>query len=266
VKKIFLWVLLGHLLFLFATIFSLPKRSKQSVPKKIVAKTVVLKPPTANYSVARASTAPSKPSDKKVAKRPMEKKTSPTKKMEKSSHGVKKETKIVHSAPTLSKAKEKILKPKNDHSAVKKSNPSPVLTRNASVFTDLEESIAEIEKKRDKLNKEAAREKMDHPSPKFSKATIDAPSVGEEAQTYAERLIAFLQATLQLPDYGEVTINLLLGHDGRVKKLTVMKAESLSNRHYLEKTIPTLQFPIQNHSSGDCALTLTFCNQFAGLP
>lgn len=76
-------------------------------------------------------------------------------------------------------------------------------------------------------------------------------------------LTSHLQQSLHLPEFGEVKIELVLSGNGRVKNLKVLRAESKLNREYLEKYLPSLEFPPVNLTSEKREYTyiLTFCNE-----
>ena len=78
-------------------------------------------------------------------------------------------------------------------------------------------------------------------------------------ETQEEGLVGFLHSSLNLPEFGEVTIQLTMKRDGTVARLVVLKAESKKNKAYLEQHLPLLKFPLilENEKT----FTLTFCNE-----
>jgi hypothetical protein len=81
---------------------------------------------------------------------------------------------------------------------------------------------------------------------------------------YQESLIHYLQETLNLPEYGEVKIEVTLRQDGSVAHMVVVKAESEKNRKYLEAHLPKLKFPRLDEpfsSKKQHTFVLTFCNE-----
>jgi colicin import membrane protein len=48
---------------------------------------------------------------------------------------------------------------------------------------------------------------------------------------------------LHLPEFGEVTVELTLKRDGAIVNVIVLKTQSVKNRIFLEKTLPTLRLP-----------------------
>ena len=135
------------------------------------------------------------------------------------------------------------------------------------LYQELEESIAKIDAKRDKLY--SKKLKADQ-KPVIAPLQIDAFAVGGDiagpggAATYSESLVQYLQQSLNLPEYGEVKVQLTLRQDGTVVKIAVLKSESNNNRKHLEANLPKLKFP---RFEGELAknkeqtFTLTFCNE-----
>ncbi len=68
--------------------------------------------------------------------------------------------------------------------------------------------------------------------------------LGKSPETiYSNALISRLKVLLQMPEHGDVDIELTLSRSGKVIKLKVLRDESSINRLYIEKIIPTLSFP-----------------------
>ena len=139
--------------------------------------------------------------------------------------------------------------------------PIPQKPKKTSVpqelLQELEESIAKIDEKRDKLYR---RKKLEAPAA-IEVLKIDALDTEKNTSdlSYAETLVVHLKQTLNLPDYGEVKIQLTLGKDGSVEKVVVVKSESEKNKRYLEDHLPRLKFPSLNRDMH--TFVLTFCNE-----
>jgi len=104
---------------------------------------------------------------------------------------------------------------------------------------------------------------FDLPSP-VAPLQIDSLQDNFLGGSYQEALMGYLHDTLRLPDYGEVKIEIILNPDGSVQRLTVLKSESAKNKTYLEKTIPSLNFPsadVLDSSKKEQRYILTFCNE-----
>ena len=67
---------------------------------------------------------------------------------------------------------------------------------------------------------------------------------GVEGDSYISELVAKLQKSLKLPEFGEVVVELTLEKSGKVVSWTIKEAKSLTNKMYVEKTLPSLKFPI----------------------
>lgn len=74
-------------------------------------------------------------------------------------------------------------------------------------------------------------------------AQADSLSGNTRETSYQEELVSRLQTQLQLPEYGTVDIELTLERSGKFIKLKVLRDESVSNRRYIEKNVPTMRFP-----------------------
>ncbi len=244
-KKIYLAVLALHLSFaLWASLFHTPP-PKRVEPKHLTIKTLSPKPKvhTAHPApVPLAKNTPKKPPPSKKAAPPQKTPppTPPAKKKPAAAPAAKRPPiadKKSAAAPIPAKPKKK---------------PIP-----QELLQELEESIAKIDEKRDKLYR---RNKLEA-APAVQILKIDSLSVDETSSddSYAETLVVHLKQALNLPDYGEVKIQLTLSKDGDVEKLVVVKSESEKNKHYLEKHLPRLKFPSLNSESH--TFVLTFCNE-----
>jgi hypothetical protein len=163
---------------------------------------------------------------------------------------------------SLPAQKSKSVKAKVSHPALPKSEPekkiAPVIPQD--LLRELEETIAKIDEKRDKLysNKEKVAEKRE------SAGSVSRPLIqsGLEELNFQESLIRALKESLTLPDFGEVKIELTLRHDGSVEKLKVLSAHSEKNRKYLETNLSTLKFPsLLSSKEKELTFVITFCNE-----
>lgn len=170
-------------------------------------------------------------------------------------------------APAVTKAKAPLVRreegPKKS-AKVKKSPPShePIPQ---SLLKELEESIAKIEGKRDNLYR---KEKVSAPPPlQIDNLKNRESSVREEGEAeYQLTLVQCLHHSLNLPEFGEVKIQLTLKQDGTVEGVVVMKAESEKNRQYLQKNLPLLKFPQLSgpfSNKKQHTFILTFCNELS---
>lgn len=65
---------------------------------------------------------------------------------------------------------------------------------------------------------------------------------GEEP-TYSEFLVAFLQGTLDLPEFGEVKVKMEIDRFGKLVDCVVLEAKSKKNGEFLKERLPDLSFP-----------------------
>lgn len=123
------------------------------------------------------------------------------------------------------------------------------------LMKELEESIAKIEGKHDKVDtsRQIATPRA------IDTLKIDHLEKDNSDEDYTDTLILCLRQSLNLPDFGEVKIKLTLRQDGTVDKLIVLKTESENNRRYLETHLPNLKFPALNKQQH--TFVLTFCNE-----
>jgi outer membrane biosynthesis protein TonB len=243
-KKITLFVISAHVLLIFILFFSPPKKTTKPM-KHISVRTVQSK------SVARASTAAASP--KKAAAAPKAQaapKTNP--KAPPKKEAAKKEVpkKAIKEATAAKTApiKSKLVAQKKPVVTEKK-KPKP------DVWKKIDEALAKID---DKVYSEP-RSKLDVPRVKGSApSTLPFPDFGDEGMN-EETLVSFLHTSLNLPELGEVKIQLTVKKDGSVGRLVVLEAQSKKNRAYLEKHLPLLKFPLAFDK--ERTFTLTFCNE-----
>ncbi len=128
-------------------------------------------------------------------------------------------------------------------------------TRNKEIhksLKDIKETIAKIEAENARI--------VNSPQSKILETTEEAPLPDD----YPSSLIYCLQNNLQLPDIGEVKIQLTLFSNGKVEKMTVLSAESETNKKRLEETLMSLQFPSfpkEKRALQKQTFILTFCNE-----
>jgi len=146
--------------------------------------------------------------------------------------------------------------------------PAPPRARvSEQLLQELEESIAKIQQKRDKLDRKKQEDPPHLIGPLQIDSSVPVPTnvTEEESSTqYQQMLIDCLRESLNLPEYGEVKIRLTLKKDGSVQDLTVLKAESEKNKRYLEEKLPFLRFPRLRDSfsnKNQSTFVLTFCNE-----
>ncbi len=145
----------------------------------------------------------------------------------------------------------------------KKSEPSAKKEAVSHLLQELEETIAKIDQKRDK---DSPLKQIETPS-WIKPLKIDAiKEIGDDDIqvdfTYQESLIRCLRESLDLPELGEVKMEITLSKDGSVLKLRVLATESEKNRSYLEKNLQVIKFPpFDVNEDSRKTFVLTFCNE-----
>ena len=259
---IFAAVVCIHLVFILTLCLKAPLTPSKKQHKPMLVKTIV---PTANSIEKKVSFTPISHTSSKLKPSPAVKKPSPPAPPKMST-----EKKLPEKKENLNMKKPV----SSGHKAsVKKIQPlvqptDPFNTLSPAILRELEESIAKIEDKNDKNRK---AKNSDH------KKTLLAPSVLQidslqdlkeesviDSSDYASTLTRHLHASLHLPDFGEVKIELTLKQDGTIAKLRILKTESEQNKKYLESVLPQLKLP---HLTGSIAkqdehtFVLNFCNE-----
>jgi|GEM_PF-2219879 len=129
-------------------------------------------------------------------------------------------------------------KPEPKKTTAKKTTPSPAQKIPQKVLDEIEESIAKIDTNRDKLIKADPNKKEKVMIPKLVLSQSDLGS-----EIYNRILMEALEESLHLPELGEIKVELTLKRDGSIVKLNFLKSESKKNKTYLEKNLPSLNFP-----------------------
>lgn len=65
---------------------------------------------------------------------------------------------------------------------------------------------------------------------------------------YGERLVAFLQTCLVLPEFGDVRVDLKIDSSGRLLSYNIVDAKSKKNEDFLRKRLPELTLPCFNET------------------
>jgi hypothetical protein len=133
----------------------------------------------------------------------------------------------------------------------KKSTPS----KKNEILKDLKETLSRIETK-------APPETSLSLPQQIQSLQIDHADKKEETD-YFISLAHALKEELELPELGEVKLELTVSHTGQVLKLRILQALSEKNRRYLELNLPRLRLPpfsedLKNENAH--TFTLTFCN------
>ena len=138
-----------------------------------------------------------------------------------------------------------------------KSPPQETKKKN-DLLKELQDSLTKIE------NQSSAESSIALTPPKtIQKLEIDHFE-SEEPVDYFLLLAKTLKNELELPEYGDVKLELTVLNNGRVTKLRILNASSDKNKRYLELKLPTLLLPpfsdnLKNER--EHTFTLTFCNE-----
>lgn len=228
-----------HLAFIALMLLG-PAFSKKKKHSPLIVKTVQFAPKVVHEkkSVPAASSAPVQGKKVSPAPAPAKKEDKPIKKEEKGK-----------SAPAKKAAPAA---PKKEF----KAPPAPQVDH--QLMQELQQKLSKIEKQKQELL--SAREKKESVQTKPITLQIDSEheEMGESGG-YAELLVSYLYEKLQLPELGEVKIQLTLRQDGSIDKLVVLEAKSKKNKTYLEEKLPQLKLP-PLESKDITVFTLNFCN------
>jgi hypothetical protein len=130
----------------------------------------------------------------------------------------------------------------------------------SSLIQEIEKDLADLEKKPTSVHKSSLS------LPK----EIVAPHVKEETEEchagYGEILVSYLQNSLELPEMGEVKIDLEIDSLGHVVHFEIIEAKNKKNSDFLKKRLPELTLPCFNNdrkSDETAKFTITFKNRIA---
>lgn len=112
-----------------------------------------------------------------------------------------------------------------------------------SALQEIEQSLAAIAK----------------PTAAAPKTAIEIPTVefAEIEDSPIDRISSYLQEMLQLPEFGEVKVELSINRFGKLEKLEVLEAKSEKNEEFLRNQLPGLHYPCFNKA---VTLTIVFSN------
>lgn len=244
IRKTFYFVFAIHLIAIIAC-FLQPNPKQKKKPLQVRTLTLPSRAATKSHMVTATPSAPSKQLEKhSPSTQPEKKRATPTKST----------TKTSSSTPT-----------KNRTATAKKTAPIQKKENGqvSHLLKELEETVAKIDEKRDKIipSRQIDAPKWLHPLKIDTIKEIDNDGdVGDES--YEQSLVGCLKESLDLPEFGEVKIELTLSINGDMMKLRVLESQSEKNKTYLEKNLKLMKFPPFGGLSSDKKRTfiLTFCN------
>ena len=106
-------------------------------------------------------------------------------------------------------------------------------------------------------------------SPSNSRPALQVPTavhiqqsqVASTNPSYGEFLVGYLESTLDLPEFGQVKIQLVVDREGHVISSEILSSENLKNSEFLKNRLPQLTFPCFN-DFGITEKCLTFTVSF----
>lgn len=246
-KKIIRYVLCAHAIFLAFIFFGSPLAPSKKQRKPLIVKTVTPKvTPThvaATTPKAPARQAASVPPPKRAA--PVQPKQTPP--------VAKKKPPVAKKEPAIA---DKQIKKNGAPPPKKKTPPDNRAKISEALKQQLQASIAQIEGKK----------QQPVPNRKPAPIQLHIDSVDQESldSGYVGRMLSYLHQSLNLPEFGEVKIQLTLRQDGSIAKLVILNSESEKNRRYLESNLPRLHLPSLDGSlakKAEQTFILAFCNE-----
>ncbi len=128
----------------------------------------------------------------------------------------------------------------------------------ADVYKEIAESLDVISSSA----KKATRPTLTIPSKVDRKTTTFEEESGHMDATYSEYLIAFLQTALDLPEYGEVKMEIEIDSFGKLVDCSILESRSKKNAAFLKKELALLSYPIPHldHIETSKKFSITFKN------
>lgn len=265
-KKIAIFVTSAHLLMIFSLLFS-PAKKTPHPTKHIAVRTIQHRPKVqmgsgvvAKRAASHARSSPP-PASSPLATSPKASSPKPAPAKPKSSTKQPSKTTAVTAATPSSSNTTSNKKPSNSKKPAvveknKKSKPKPKTAPPPEVFKEIDEALAKIDEK----GYSKPRLKLDVPQIQdSSEMALPFPSEEVGPMGPEETLVSYLHSSLNLPEFGEVKIQVTVNKDGSIDKLVVLEAESKKNKAYLEQHLPLLKLPITLEK--EKTFTLTFCNE-----
>ncbi len=89
---------------------------------------------------------------------------------------------------------------------------------------------------------------------------------GDPTPNYGQILIAYLQESLDLPEFGEVKVDLEIDRNGHLVHFEILEEKSKKNGEFLKKRLPELVLPCFNGSMNETVVfTITFKNSTSAI-
>lgn len=150
--------------------------------------------------------------------------------------------------------KKSIQQAKKETLRARKGKPAPV---QESILKEIAESFEAIGKE---PKKSVHKPALSIPGKVISKTQVaEEASIGDA--TYEELLIVFLQNALDLPEYGEVKMEIEIDSFGKLVDCHIIEAKSNKNAKFLNEEIASLNFPVPLNFDQRHKFTIVFRNQ-----
>lgn len=187
--------------------------------------------------------------DKKVAKTQPKKDSAPSKKESVTSKKSEKSTKTT-TPPLTNMKKETVLEAAKEKQQALLQKAKSSIAKLDRQYVALAESATATAPT---LLKPLGKMQIDALPGPDSESILSDREVG-----YVDELVSRLKLLLRLPEYGEVKVKLTLERSGKVAKVVINGSKSEANRKYVEKTLPSLNFPsFGNNFSTESSYTFT---------
>ena len=163
---------------------------------------------------------------------------------------------VIHAAFSKEPPKKKIVvrtvkKPQPVKPALKPPEKKVGIPKKATVKPTPKKEIKPVPKKEVKKQPPEKKQEKVVPAPK-KEILIPKETVNEEPKEvvdYGQVLVHFFLNSLDLPDYGEVNMDLEIDKTGRVVEIIVNESQSEANELFLKKRLPELVCPCNNQAS-----------------
>ncbi|MBX7067078.1 MAG: hypothetical protein K1X28_07595 [Parachlamydiales bacterium] len=134
--------------------------------------------------------------------------------------------------------------------------PPPKQKVEENVLKEISESFAALSSEPKKPTRSALN------IPVKSAAKMPEPEIetGDDA-TYDEYLIAFLQSALDLPEFGDVKMEIEIDSSGKIVESRILESKSSKNAKFLKDELATLNFPIPFDVEKKHKFTIVFRNK-----
>lgn len=164
-------------------------------------------------------------------------------------------TQKLAAAPSLKKEKfstDKITPMKKKSAPPKKHKPEPDVLKEIAESFDVLASEAP---------KKTVRPSLNVPIKKTPKTKEPEERSSSTDATYDEYLIAFLQNALDLPEFGDVKMEIEMDSFGKIIDCRILESKSSKNAKFLKEEIESLHFPIPFDMEKKHKFTIVFRNK-----